>query len=184
MNSDTRPTPARRPRKLPVAPLTRADLPPLARVLLGRLEWYRSNRGRPCVSVRLFVRCPDCRAFHVFPWRWDWGTSPDVVSHQATPCPTARRPVWIALHPALQAETEETHAQAHADYLAWVQKRKRLKVEGSPGTRQELEPTPPAPPSPAAPAPTLGFFQPPAGLQPSATHPETTEIRPLETRSR
>src|SRR4051812_6203757 len=113
---------------LPAEPLTRSVMPPDARPHLGRLVTHTARTGRPLVAV--LVKCPKCRRLHRYPWRWDWGTGPDVVSRQEARChgKGAKEPVWVALDPASEAENAAVHRAAHQAYGAWEAEREARKA--------------------------------------------------------
>jgi hypothetical protein len=109
---------------LPVEPLHRAVVPRDAKPHLGRLVTFIAFRtNRPMVGV--LVSCPKCRRLHRYPWRWDWGVGLDVVSFQERRCfgKGARKPTWIALDPAAEAESLAAHQAANVAYTAWVAER-------------------------------------------------------------
>ncbi|MHC5542264.1 hypothetical protein ACYOEI_28915, partial [Singulisphaera rosea] len=108
-------TPASDSWDLPDVPLTRADVPAGESIRLGWLEWYRGSRNRPLVGI--VIRCQRCGTEHRHPWRWDWGLSAEVVSHQAAQCRRGTRlPYWLSLHPAVEAHNAEVHRVAHEAY--------------------------------------------------------------------
>lgn len=76
---------------LPDLPLKRSDMPVDGKLHLGRLVAFPAPTGRPLVGV--LVTCPRCKRLHRYPWRWDWGLDPDVVSLQQTRCRKPPPPV-------------------------------------------------------------------------------------------
>jgi len=133
--SEPKPTPApaapkaARPRRgdpvsrvydLPAVPLTRAAMFRGATVTLGRLIRRRALNGRPFVVIA--VTCELCRSTCFYPWRWDWGLDPEVVSFQYRRCLRRKghNTVWLALDPALAAENAAVHQAAHEDFEKWT----------------------------------------------------------------
>jgi hypothetical protein len=113
---------------LPAEPLRRSAMPADAQPHLGHLVTHTAKSGRPLVAV--LVKCPKCRRLHRYPWRWDWGIGPEVVSHQEARCPgkSPREPVWVALDPATEAENVAMHRAAHQAYEAWAAERAARKA--------------------------------------------------------
>lgn len=114
---------------LPDRPLKRSDMPVDGKLHLGRLVAFPAPTGRPLVGV--LVTCPRCKRLHRYPWRWDWGLDPDVVSLQQTRCRKPPRPCWVALDPAAGAENVATHRAAHEAFQAWQAERSARKAAAS-----------------------------------------------------
>jgi hypothetical protein len=112
--------PVSRARDLPAVPLIRTAKFPKATVTLGRLIQQRAANGRPFVAIA--VTCELCRMTRFYPWRWDWGLDPRVVSFQYRRCLRRKghNAVWLALDPALAAENAAVHQAAHEDFEKWT----------------------------------------------------------------
>jgi len=115
--SETPLLPIARRLDLPEKPLTVADMTGDAPLLLGRLTWFKGARKRPFVAV--LVLCPDCGRIRAFPWRWDWGLNPDVVSYQVLRCHDGASPAWVAIDPAHADKAARVHDDAHQAYVSW-----------------------------------------------------------------
>ena len=103
--------PAAGPMDLVATPLTRAAIPPGAKLLLGRLVHLVAKSGRPLVGLEVLCQCRFHR--HRYPWRGDWPVSREVASFQLSYCPGRKgQAVWLALNPATMNEQEETMRQA------------------------------------------------------------------------
>jgi hypothetical protein len=112
--------PVSRVHDLPAVPLIRTAKFPKATVTLGRLIRQRASNGRPFVAIA--VTCELCRMTRFYPWRWDWGLDPQVVSFQYRRCLRRKghNAVWLALDPALAAENAAVHEAAHEDFEKWT----------------------------------------------------------------
>jgi hypothetical protein len=127
---------------LPAVPLTRAAMPRAATVTFGRLIQQRATNGRPFIVIA--VTCESCRMTRYYPWRWDWGLDPEVVSFQYRRCLRRKghNAAWLALDPALAAENVAVHQAAHEDYEKWAADRAALRAA------KLAESAPPTPPTP------------------------------------
>jgi hypothetical protein len=103
---------------LTATPQGQGDMPPGTPTCFGRLVLHAGRNGRPMVGLVIFCPCP--RRLHVFPWRHDWGFSPDIVSLQPCPC-WYRKGATLALrlHPEHMAWNEEVWLAATAAFDAW-----------------------------------------------------------------
>jgi hypothetical protein len=112
--------PVSRVHDLPAVPLTRTAKIPEASVNLGRLTRQRAANGRPFVTIA--VTCELCRVTRFYPWRWDWGLDPQVVSYQYRRCLRRKghNTVWLALDPALAAANAAVHQAAREDFVKWT----------------------------------------------------------------
>jgi hypothetical protein len=96
---------------LGATPLTRAALPPGAKLVFGRLVCQVAKNGRPLVGLEVPCRCRFHR--HRSPWRGDWPVSRAVASFPLSVCPGRKgQAVWLALNPATLNEQEATMRQA------------------------------------------------------------------------
>ena len=112
---------------LDATPLTRAALPPGAKLVFGRLVRQVARNGRPLVGLEVPCQCRFRR--HRYPWRGDWPVSREVASVQLSVCPGRKgQAVWLALDPATLDEQEATMRQARAAFTAWQQARAERKA--------------------------------------------------------
>ena len=129
---------------LDATPLTRAALPPGAKLLVGRLVRQVARNGRPLVGLEVPCQCRFRR--HRYPWRGDWPVSREVVSFQLSVCPGRKgQAVWLALNPATLHEQEATMRHARAAFTAWQQaraERQARKAAGQPQTEETQGPNP------------------------------------------
>jgi hypothetical protein len=96
---------------LGATPLTRAALPPGAKLVFGRLVCQVAKNGRPLVGLEVPCQCRFHR--HRYPWRGDWPVSREVASFPLSVCPGRKgQAVWLALNPATLNEQEATMRQA------------------------------------------------------------------------
>jgi hypothetical protein len=103
---------------LDATPLTRAAIPPGAKLVFGRLVHYVAKNARPLVGLEVPCRCVYRR--HRYPWRGDWPVSRAVASFQLSVCPGRKgQAVWLALELATLNEQEATMRQARAAFTAW-----------------------------------------------------------------
>src|SRR5512135_494072 len=129
---------------LDATPLTRAALPPGAKLVVGRLVRQVAKNGRPLVGLEVPCRCVYRR--HRYPWRGDWPVSREVASVQLSVCPGRKgQAVWLALDPATLNEQEATLRQARAAFTAWQQVRAERQARKAAG--------PAPPPTEATPGP-------------------------------
>ena len=127
--------PAAGRRDLDATPLTRAALPPGAKLLVGRLVRQVARNGRPLVGLEVPCRCR-CRR-HRYPWRGDWPVSREVASFQLSYCPRGKgQAVWLALDPATLNEQEATMRHARTAFTAWQQARAEHQARKAAGSAQ------------------------------------------------
>jgi len=70
---------------LDATPLTRAAIPPGAKLVFGRLVHQVAKNGRPLAGLEVPCHCRFQR--HHYPWRGDWPVSRGVTSFQLSFCP-------------------------------------------------------------------------------------------------